>query len=155
METKNVGSISFLLAGICLLLSASVLRAQGQKGFVSFPVSFKGYSVDKDSEQFMQVYFCAWRSIEGKWKYLGLRGKLEDNKDECDDIKPKIELDKARSDRRLTTLVDLQLLRTRTRWPQESPQEEIDQNEEHADQEEQQQVAGNFSWSRHAVCATG
>jgi len=82
MKTKDSGLISFLLAGIILLLSASVLHAQEQKGFVSFPVSFKGYSIDKDSEQFLQMYFCAWRSIEGKWKYLGLRGKLEDNKDE-------------------------------------------------------------------------
>jgi len=82
MKTTNADLPSFLLAGIILLLNASILPAQEQKGFVSFPESYKGYSVDKDSEQFVQMYFCAWRSIQGEWKYLGLRGDLKDKRDE-------------------------------------------------------------------------
>lgn len=82
MRTNNAGLILSLLAGLILLLNASVLGGQEQKGFVSFPVSPTGYSVDKDSEQFMHIQFCAWRSIEGNWNYLGLRGKLKDNRDE-------------------------------------------------------------------------
>ena len=71
---------------ICHLLYAEVepktLDALKQKGFVAYPESPTVFSVDKDGEQFMQINFCAWRSIKGQWKYLGLRGKMTDKKNE-------------------------------------------------------------------------
>jgi len=82
MKTTHASLFSFLLAAPVFLLIASALLAQTPEGFVSFPVSYKSYSVDKGGEQFMQLNFCAWRSLEGKWNYLGLRGKLKDNRDE-------------------------------------------------------------------------
>jgi len=79
MNRLIAGASMFLVAVVVLALGSSALRAQeGKKEFIAFPVSHSTFSIDLGGEQFVQTGFCAWQSVKGKLKYLGLRGNLRE-----------------------------------------------------------------------------